>query len=148
MPKACDPPPARPYQLAHRIYWADVDLAQIAYTGNIPNYGLKTIDAFWHDLVGADWARLNLDHGIATPFVHVSVDIQSPVTFRSTLITTLHVTRIGQSSVSFEVDGHQDERLCFSSRFVCVFVAASDFAKMDIPAAIRASLDAQSGTRG
>lgn len=146
-PVPVDPRPARPYQLEHRIFWADVDLAQIAYTGHIPNYGLKTIDAFWDALLGADWARLNIDHGIATPFVHVSVDIHSPVTFREMLVTTLHVAKIGQSSITFEIDGHQGERLCFTSKFVSVFVSSLDFAKMPIPPMVRGALELQAGTR-
>ena len=146
-PEPTPEPVERPYRFEHRIFWSDVDLAQIVYTGNIPNLGLKTIDAFWQDLVGADWATLNLDHGIATPFVHLAVDIKAPVTFRAPLVASLHVTHIGDSSLTFEIDGHQEAKLCFASRFVCVFVLAADFQKISIPPNIRQALERQAGTR-
>jgi len=53
-----------------RVGFGDCDPARIAYTGRIPEFALKAIDAFWEDLLDGDnWFRMNVDQGIGTPFV-------------------------------------------------------------------------------
>ena len=129
-----------PFVHVIRVSWADCDPALIAYTGHIPGFALEAIDVWWEHHVGIDWYRLNVDHGLSTPFVHLDIDFRSPVTPRHPLQCTVDLVKLGNSSVTFAVGGVQDERLCFESRFVCVFVETRTLAKMPIPSEIRAAV--------
>ena len=117
-----------------RVGWGHCDPAQIAYTGHIPWFALEAIDAWWQaHLHGLGWFELNLDRNVGTPFVHVSLDFSSPVTPRHVLVCEVAPVRLGTKSIEFRVIGRQDGRLCFTGRFVSVFVI-SDQHGVSIPA--------------
>lgn len=124
-----------------RVGWADCDPAKIAYTGRIPNFALQAIDAWWEHHTGLDWFAMNIDRNNGTPFVHLSVDFLSPVTPRHKLVCEVRLTKLGNSSVHFEVDGMQDGITCFKGRFVSAFVIADIHKKAGIPADLREKLE-------
>lgn len=107
-----------------RVGWADCDPALIAFTGRIPYWALESIDAWWERITGIDWYALNVDRGIGTPFVHMSLDFRSPVTPRHPLMCEVSLTRLGNSSIHHRVSGFQDGAMCFEGEFVSVFVEA------------------------
>ena len=125
------------------VRWSDCDPARIAYTGRIPYFALEAIDAWWLQTIGADWFRQNVDHGIGTPFVHLSMDFRHPITPRHVLTCTVKLLRLGESSIRFSVTGYQDSRLCFEGEFVEVFVDASSMTKRGIPEQFRGRLSDQ-----
>lgn len=104
-----------------RVRWGDCDPAAIAYTPNIPAWALEAIDAWWEHQTGIDWYHLNIDRGISTPFVHMSMDFRSPVTPRDTLECEVVLISFGNSSVRHRVSGYQRGVLCFDGEFVSVF---------------------------
>ena len=120
-----------------RVRWADCDPARIAFTGRIPGFALEAIEAWWEHRVGQDWYRLNFDRDLGTPFVHLSVDFRAPVTPRHLLDCQVRLIGLGTSSITFRVDGHQDGRLCFTGKFVSVFIEARAFQKIPAPPEIR-----------
>ena len=128
----------------HRINvtWSDCDPAKIAYTGRIPNFALDAINAFWeHHLGGDGWYQMELDRGYGTPFVHMSIDFSRPVTPRHTLLCKVVPTRLGNSSIEFEVTGKQDDKVCFVGKFVNVFIVSNEFEKRSAPDEIRALIE-------
>jgi 4-hydroxybenzoyl-CoA thioesterase len=129
-----------PFVHTLRVAWGDCDAAFIAYTGRIPDFALQAIDVWWTHHIGLDWFRLSVDHGISTPFVHLEVDFRSPVTPRHPLQCAVDLVKLGNSSVTFAVRGLQDTRLCFESRFVCVFVETKTLSKIPIPPEIRTAV--------
>lgn len=128
----------------HRIMvgWGDCDPAKIAYTGRIPNWCLDSINAFLHHTLGGGWFVQELDNDMGMPFVHMSIDFRAPVTPRHPLVCRVAPTRLGGSSVTFRVSGHQDGTLCFEGTFVEVVTVASTFEKQPIPDHVRAVLEA------
>ncbi len=120
-----------------QVRWADCDPARIAYTGNIPGFALEAIDAWWGYTVGADWYRLNMDHNVGTPFVHMSLDFRSPITPRHVLECRVEPLRLGTSSIRFKVIGFQNDIVCFEGEFVEVFVEADSFQKTGVPEIFR-----------
>jgi 4-hydroxybenzoyl-CoA thioesterase len=90
----------------HRVVvWSDTDAARIVYTGRFPNFALEAIEAFMRARLDTDWYRLNLDEGLGTPFVNLSLDFTHPVTPRDELEVEVTVARVGNSSVTFAVAG-------------------------------------------
>ena len=125
-----------------RVTWADCDPAKIVYTARIPYFALDAINAWWEHHAGGSWYHLELDQGIGTPFVSMSMDFKAPVTPRHRLICKVWPNRLGDSSVGFHVEGRQDGRLCFEGDFVSVFVDPAAFEKTAPPAHLREIVEA------
>lgn len=120
-----------------RVGWADCDPALIAFTGRIPCWALAAIDAWWEDAAGIDWYALNVDRGIGTPFVHMSLDFRSPITPRHPLLCEVSLTRLGNTSIHHRVGGSQDGVLCFEGEFVSVFVESKTLKSRQPPDDLR-----------
>lgn len=107
----------------HRVItWSDTDAAQIAYSGRYPVFALEAIDAWFADRLGADWFSLHKDHGGGTPFVHMSMDFAASLRPGDAVAITVALRKAGRSSLEFAVTGRHDAAVCFTGRFVCVFV--------------------------
>ena len=123
-----------------RVGWGDCDPARIAFTGRLAAFALEAIDAWWEHVVGADWYRLNIDRGVGTPFVHMTLDFRSPVTPRHRLACEVRLLRLGASSVRLGVRGRQDSKLCFEGQFVQALLRAPDYIKFEVPEDVLAKL--------
>ncbi len=132
-----------PYVHAVQIRFGDTDAAQIAYTGRFPQLALDAIDGWFRERLDTDWYRLNVDEQIGTPFVHLSVDMRSPLTPRDVLETTVLVAKAGNASLEFSVAGRVGARLSFEGRFVCVFVDLATGKPMRIPDRYRTAVTAE-----
>ncbi len=120
------------------IGWGDCDPAKIVYTARIPGFALEAINAWWeHHLDGDGWFQMELDRNVGTPFVHMSLDFKSPITPRHRLICKVWPSRLGDTSITFRVNGFQGGTLCFEGKFVCVFTVADEFKKQPPPKEIR-----------
>ncbi len=105
-----------------RVGWADCDPAGIAFTGRIPYWALEAIDVWWENCVGIDWYRLNVDRGVGSPFVHMTLDFRAPVTPRAALDCHVRLLAFGRSSLRHGVTGYQNDILCFEGQFVSTIV--------------------------
>jgi acyl-CoA thioesterase FadM len=130
------------------IRWGDCDPAQIAYTANIPAWGLQAIEAWYEACLGTDWYAINLDNGIGTPFVHLDFDMVSPVTPRAVLSCHVYVRRIGHASLAHRVECFQDGRLCFVGQTVSAFVSAAQMRPIAIPPKMRESIERYAAGQG
>ena len=129
--------PRNAFQHVVRVSWGDCDPAKIVYTPRLPWFSLDAINAWWEEHLGDGWYQMELDRNVGTPFVHMSMDFKAPVTPRHRLICHVWPSRLGTSSIEFRVDGEQDGTLCFSGRFVCVFIVADKFRSRAAPPEIR-----------
>lgn len=130
--------------LVHNIQvtWGDCDPAKIAYTGRLPWFALDAINAWWaKHLDGPGWFHMELDRNVGTPFVRLEMDFKSPVTPRHPLRCHVWPVRLGETSITFRVDGVQDGTDCFSGRFVSVFTVADKFKKQPPPDDIRSIVE-------
>ncbi len=77
------------------------------------------------------------------PIVHVDADYQLPIRVGEEVTVSLTIERIGRSSLGYRfaiID--RDSRTRVSGSVVHTFVEASSFSTIEIPAAIRAKLEA------
>jgi len=125
-----------------RPQWGDTDAAQIVYTGKIADYVLEAIDHFMREVLDMPWFELNMDEKIGTPFVSVKYDIFAPLTPRSELSCKVLVSKVGQTSVGFNVTIRNDEGLkCVFAETINVFVNNQTMKKIDIPGKYRDRLE-------
>ncbi len=143
--------PSRPVSgpFAHPITvnWGDCDPAQIAYTSNIPGWGLTSIEAWYRACLGVGWYELNLHHGVGTPFVSLNFEFKSPITPMGNLLITVYVQKLGNSSISHCIEGHQNGTLRFTGSTVAAFVEALTMKTMPIPPNMRLSIQQYAQTQ-
>lgn len=131
-------PPKNVFAHSIRVTWGDCDPARIAYTGRLPWFALDAINAWWEDKLGGDgWFQMELDRNVGTPFVRLEMDFSHPVTPRHPLICHVWPVYLGDTSIAFRVDAYQDDKLCFATRTVSVFIIADQFRKQAPPDDIR-----------
>jgi len=133
--------PPGPFVHSRSVGWSDTDPAQIVFTGQVPGMALDAYEAWLKAVIGVNWYELNLDHSVGMPFVHLSCDFKSPITPRSKLLLPVFVEKIGRSSLSMRVEGHQDERFCFTSSLISTFVRSRALKTIPIPTNIRANIE-------
>lgn len=132
--------PPGPFVDSIRIGWGDADPAQIAYTGNIPAWGLRAIEAWIRQCTGVGWYEMNMDLGVGTPFVDLRNTFHAPITPRHRLAMTVLVARVGASSLSVRIEGRQGAVHCFTGSYVCAFVDAVRMRPIRIPVRMRANI--------
>jgi len=119
------------------VSWGDCDPAQIAYTANIPAWGLLAVEAWYKACLEANWYELNLHYGIGTPFVAMGFQFKSPVTPLELLAIRVFVVKLGNSSVVHRVEGRQAGIVCFTGETTAAFVNATDMKPIPIPENMR-----------
>lgn len=125
-----------------RVTWGDCDPAQIAYTARLPWFALDAINAWWEEhFDGEGWFQMEIDRNMGTPFVNLSMDFRSPVTPRHRLMCETYPTRLGDKSITFGMKAYQNDVLCFTGSFTCVFTQADVFKSMSAPDRIRAVVE-------
>jgi acyl-CoA thioesterase FadM len=130
---------AQPFVHPINVTWGDCDPARIAYTARLPYFALDAINGWWEAHFDGDgWFQMEIDKGVGTPFVNLNMDFHSPVTPRHMLMCETFPTRLGEKSITFAVQGRQNDVLCFSSQFTCVFTDARTFKSRAAPADWRA----------
>lgn len=133
-----EPRPQQTHQHKVGISWGDCDPAKIAYTGRLPWFALDAINSWWKtQLDGDGWYQMEIDRNVGTPFVRLEMDFHSPVTPRYDLICHVWPVHLGDTSIAFRVDGEQNNKLCFSTRTVSVFIVADTFSKQPPPEDLR-----------
>ena len=136
------PRPENAYCYTTPISWGDCDPAKIAYTGRLPWFALDAINAWWESHFNGDgWFQMELDHNVGTPFVRLEMDFLQPVTPRFVLACHVWPAKLGNSSITFRVDGVQNDKLCFSTQTISVFIVADQFRKQSIPASYRTRIE-------
>ncbi|MDC1058586.1 hotdog domain-containing protein [Planktomarina temperata] len=137
-PTEMDPHPLGAFCHKINVTWGDCDPARIVYTGRLPWFALDAINGWWEAQLGGDgWFQLEVDRNLGTPFVRLEMDFARPVTPRHPLLCYVWPEHLGETSITFRVDGEQEGQRCFSSRSVNVFVTANAFKKCPPPVDLR-----------
>lgn len=134
-------PLQQPFQHTINVGWGDCDPAQIAYTANIPAWGLASVEAWYKACLGINWFELNLQHGLGTPFVSLNFQFLSPITGSGGLLVDVFVARMGNTSIKHIVEGYQNGRHCFTGETIAAFVDASQMKPIPVPANMRERIE-------
>lgn len=123
-----------PYVQTRKVRFGHTDSARIAYTVRFFDYALEAIEGWFEEVLTIDWFRLNTIHEIGTPFVHVDMDIQAPLTVGDAAVLTVLVKEAGRTSLRFAVSAARDDGTpVFRGEWVCVFVDTATMRPIDIP---------------
>ena len=91
--------------------------------------------------LGIDFAAQFRDEQRMFPLVHVEVDFKEARRMGQTMDLTLVLTKLGRSSLSYEIVGHDDGLEILRGSFVSVVASKQTMGPIDIPPDIRGPME-------
>ena len=131
----------RPFLSHDRVRWADVDLVGImrfsAFTRLVEN-GEQDL---WRD-AGLPYGHVLTAPDTWMPRRNLNIEYSAPAKIDEALLLATYVSRLGESSLTFNVDVMSVDRaqLIAAATVVTVCVNASDFSKRALPAELRTAM--------
>ena len=123
------------YRMTLPVRFGDIDKAGIVYYPVIFHYLHVAQEEFFGEYVGMPYHRLIDEERIGFPTVSDSTQFYKPMKYGDALDIILHISRVGQSSVTFEYSIYRkgsDQLLARSSQ-VKVAVDMGTWEKIEIP---------------
>ena len=122
-----------------KVRFGDVDRAGIAYYPNLYHFCHVAFEEFFEGFVGMPYARLIDDEGIGFPTVRVESYFRRPIKYGDHLEVRVGVTRLGESSVTFEFRACRvgEGELCFATSHILVAVDMKTLKPVRIPEHLR-----------
>lgn len=129
-----------------KIRYADCDVQAVVFNANYARYWDDAITD-WIEELGFGGQALH-QHGADMATVRVEIDFRAPARLGDVLVTTAALERIGNTSiaVALETRRSSDGQLIVEGREVFVFFNPEDRRPVPVPAAVKAALEAESGT--
>ena len=133
---------AKSFSIRERVRWSDADAAKIIFYGAYIRF-FELAESEMFRSAGLTYSRMYDDLKIWLPRVHIQCDFQSIAKLDDLLEVTVHVSKIGGSSIhlSFQVTRVEDGETTATAQFVLVSVDRDSFAKVSVPSEIRAHLE-------
>ena len=134
------------FTMRRRVQFAETDMAGVLHFSNYYRYMEEIEHAFWRSLDLTVYLRDAEPH-LSWPRVATGCEYFSPLHFEDEVDLALRVTKVGQKSLSYEVEFRCSGKRCATGRVtaVCCMTKPGSFAPTPIPAAIRAKLDGGDG---
>ena len=132
---------AQPFLAYDRVRWADVDLVGIMRYSAFTRLIELAEQEMWRE-AGQSFAKIFEAPTTWMPRRHLEIDYFSPVRIDDALTLVTYVSRIGDTSLTFNVDVRSTERweLIAAAILVTVCVTIEDFAKCPLPEEVRTAL--------
>ncbi len=129
---------AQPHVCVERVRWADVDLVGIARFSAFTRY-VEHAEQEWLRAAGLPYSEIFTAPTIWMPRRHLSIEYFAPARLDEALALVTYVPRVGETSLTFNVDviGLADETLKASAAVVVVCVDVEQFAKRPLPRMVR-----------
>ncbi|PCI50937.1 MAG: hypothetical protein COB49_03215 [Alphaproteobacteria bacterium] len=116
-----------------QIQFGDTDAVGIVYTVRFFDYCMEAIDAWQRQYLNIDWFDMVDKRRIGTPMVNIDMNMTGPLA-RGMAHITLLITRVGNSSVVFQLHGRdEDGNDCFVANFTYCLTDCTYFKAIPIP---------------
>ncbi len=129
------------YKTTIPVRFGDVDRAGIVYYPVIFHYFHIAQEDFFDDYLGIPYNRLIEEERIGFPTVKTATEFYSPLKYGDLLKVTVHISRVGRSSLTFEFRVYRRGELLARSSEVKVCVRIDTLEKIDIPEKYRGLLE-------
>jgi 4-hydroxybenzoyl-CoA thioesterase len=132
------------YKTRLTVRFGDVDKAGIVYFPRIFHYMHVAQEEFFAEYVGVPYHRLIEEEGIGFPTVSDATDFVGVIRYGDVLEITVFVSRVGESSATFEFRLHRQAtgELLARAAQVKVAVRMDGWQKIPIPDRLRQSFSA------
>lgn len=132
---------ARPHVAVERIRWADVDLVGIARFSAFTRF-VEHAEQEWMRDAGLPYDRFFGEPEFWLPRRHLAIDYLAPSRLDDALALVTYVPRMGDSSLTFQVDhyGLHTGDLRVTATVVVVCVDREHFARRSLPVWLRETM--------
>ena len=142
--------PAKGLTFVHSriVKWGDTDPAGIVYTPRVLDYAMEAVEAWYRDVLGTPWRKLNVERKLGSPFVKASVEFVKPIQPDQKLDVALVVASIGRSTLTFAMEGRGERgAVHFRATMKACIVDLKDYRPTPLPPDFRAAAEAYHATR-
>lgn len=131
----------RPFLSHERVRWADVDLVGIMRFSAFTRLVENAEQDMWRD-AGLPYGSVLEAPDTWMPRRNLNIEYTAPAKIDEALLLVTYISRMGESSLVFNVDVMSAERLQLiaAATVVTVCVNASDFSKRPLPDALRSAM--------
>ncbi len=129
---------SQPHVCVERVRWADVDLVGIARFSAFTRY-IEQGEQEWLRAAGLPYSEIFNAPDIWMPRRNLSIEYLAPAKLDEALALVTYVPRVGETSLTFNVDviGLTDEQPKAAASVVVVCVDVAQFQKRRLPQLIR-----------
>ena len=123
------------YTTRVKVRFGDIDHAGIAYYPNLYHYCHVSFEDFFEEHLGVPYPEMIEKDRIGFPPVRVESYFKTPIKYGDVLEIGVAITRLGESSATFEFRASRsdDRALCFASVHIVVAVDMRTFRPVRIP---------------
>lgn len=133
--------PEGAFTVRRNIRFADSDPAGIVFYAEFFRMFNDLFEDWLIERLGIDFARQFQEEQRMFPLVHVEVDFKEARRMGQTMDLSLILTRLGRSSISYDVVGHDGDLEILRGSFVTVVASKQTMSTIDIPPDIRAAME-------
>ena len=102
-----------------------------------------TVEDWFAEAVGFDFAKIHVEMNSAIPVVSLQVDFRGPSRLGELLQLDLQVERLGTSSIHLSIGASVDEDVKFNARLSLVHISKEDYRPRPWPAVLRDTIASQ-----
>lgn len=130
-----------PVVVRRAVKWGDSDAAGVVYTPRFLHFAVEAAEVWFKHLTGAHWIHFSRPRGIELPPITAHLDFHHALWPDDTLDLTVRVAKIGRSSHTVTVAGHnQDGTHSFDSTVTYVAIDPVVRKSQPMPEELRAML--------
>jgi 4-hydroxybenzoyl-CoA thioesterase len=123
-----------PFSVTRTVKWGDCDPAGIVYAPKVLDYAMEIVGAWFREVVGVSWLKLNREMDMGAPTVRAELDFLNAPLPDQEIAVHLRVETLGRSSITFLVTGRDDAGPdIFRAKLVSCFIAKPEFKATVIP---------------
>lgn len=131
-----------------QVRFAHVDAAGIVFYPRYFEMLNASVEDFFGELVGVDFAEIHLKRHLGMPTVRLETDFVAPSRLGDQLDFAITVARVGNSSLEIMVDVRCDDAPRFKARVVLVCIDLASGRSVAWPADMRRALKEQAAVAG
>jgi 4-hydroxybenzoyl-CoA thioesterase len=138
------------YRTRVKVRFGDIDHAGIAYYPNLYHYTHVAFEEFFEEFVRIPYPTLIREDRIGFPTVRVESYFRRPIHYGDILEVHVGVSRLGESSVTFEFRASRagEGELCFATSHILVAVDMETLKPVRIPERLREAFLRAGGDEG
>jgi len=129
---------SHPFTVTRTVKWGDCDPAGIIYTPRVLDYAMEILEAWYREVVGVTWLKLNREMSMGVPTVRAELDFLAAPQPDQDMVLDLLVEDLGRSSITLLVTGRdQAGKAYFRAKLVSCFISRPAFKPIAIPPELR-----------
>lgn len=133
--------PREAFTVRRDIRFSDCDPAAIVFYAEFFRMFNDLFEDWLVKRLGIDFATQFADEERMFPLAHVEVDFKQARRMGQSMDLTLILTKLGRSSISYDIVGHDGELEILRGSFVTCVASKRTMSTIEIPADIRAKME-------